>query len=54
MIVGKSLAFAPGTDVTVINALLVEILFTFALVYVVLNVAATKSTQGNSYFGLAI
>ena len=31
-----------------------EVLFTFALVYVVLNVATTKSAAGNSYFGLAI
>ena len=31
-----------------------EVLFTFALVYVVLNVATTKSGAGNSYFGLAI
>ena len=32
----------------------VEFLFTFALVYVVLNVATAKATAGNSYFGLAI
>ena len=31
-----------------------EFLFTFALVYVVLNVATAKATSGNSYFGLAI
>jgi aquaporin Z len=31
-----------------------EFLFTFALVYVVLQTATTKSTSGNSYFGLAI
>jgi aquaporin Z len=35
-------------------ALLAEFLFTFALVYVILNVATAKGTQGNSYFGLAI
>jgi aquaporin Z len=35
-------------------ALLAEFLFTFALVYVVLNVATAKATSGNSYFGLAI
>lgn len=34
--------------------LLAEFLFTFALVYVVLNVATAKATAGNSYFGLAI
>jgi aquaporin Z len=32
----------------------VELGFTFALVYVVLNTATAKATAGNSYFGLAI
>jgi aquaporin Z len=31
-----------------------EFLFTFALVYVILNVATAKATSGNSFFGLAI
>jgi len=35
-------------------ALLAEFLFTFALVYVVLNVATAKATAGNSFYGLAI
>jgi aquaporin Z len=35
-------------------ALLAEFLFTFALVFVVLNVATARGTEGNSYFGLAI
>jgi aquaporin Z len=35
-------------------ALLAEFLFTFALVYVVLNVATAKGTLGNSFYGLAI
>ena len=30
------------------------VLFTFALAFVVLNVATAKSTEGNSYFGFAI
>lgn len=34
--------------------LLVEFLFTFALVYVVLNTATAKGTSGNSFYGLAI
>ncbi|OGW90665.1 MAG: porin [Omnitrophica bacterium RIFCSPHIGHO2_02_FULL_63_14] len=38
----------------VVPALLVELVFTFALAYVVLNVATAKKTAGNSYFGLAI
>jgi aquaporin Z len=33
---------------------LVELLFTFALCYVVLNVATSRDQQGNSFFGLAI
>jgi aquaporin Z len=53
-LVGNTFAPAPGTGVGSAQALLVEILFTFALVLVVLNVAATKATAGNSYFGLAI
>jgi aquaporin Z len=36
------------------RALLAEFLFTFALVYVVLNVATAKGTAGNSFYGLAI
>lgn len=36
------------------NALIAELIFTFALVYVVLNVATAKSTAGNSNYGLAI
>lgn len=35
-------------------ALVAEFLFTFALVYVVLNVATAKGTHGNSFYGLAI
>jgi len=35
-------------------ALVAEFLFTFALAWVVLNVATAPATAGNSYFGLAI
>ncbi len=35
-------------------ALAAEVVFTAALVLVVLNVAATKQTEGNSFYGLAI
>jgi aquaporin Z len=38
----------------VVNALVVEFIFTFALCYVVLNTATSKNTAGNSYYGLAI
>ena len=37
-----------------VPALLAEFLFTFALVYVVLNTATAKGTSGNSFYGLAI
>jgi aquaporin Z len=45
---------AAAFDARVGPALVAEFLFTFALVYVILNVATAKSTSGNSYFGLAI
>ena len=38
----------------ILPALVVEGLFTFALAFVVLNVATAKKSAGNSYFGLAI
>src|SRR3954469_13241560 len=48
-----------GVAVTAITpkvgpALLVEFLFTFAIVYVVLNAATAEGTSGNSFYGLAI
>lgn len=58
---GASLALylKPDAAVTamtpaVLPALVGEAVFTFALVWVILNVATTKSTSGNSYYGLAI
>ena len=36
------------------RAIVAEFLGTFALAYVVLNVATSKATSGNSYYGLAI
>jgi aquaporin Z len=38
----------------IVFVLLAEVLFTFALALVVLNVATTKAAAGNSYYGLAI
>jgi aquaporin Z len=38
----------------VAKAFVAEFLFTFALAFVVLNVATAKATSGNSYYGLAI
>ena len=54
IITGKTIAPAPGADVSTIQALLVEAVYTFMLAYTVLNVAVSKRTQGNSYFGAAI
>lgn len=51
-LVGKS-----GTPMEIANipqALVAEFLFTFALAYVVVNVATAKGTAGNSFYGLAI
>ncbi len=39
---------------TVAPAFVAEFLYTFALVYVVLNTATAKATSGNSFYGLAI
>jgi aquaporin Z len=49
-------AGAPVTPISphVGPALLAEFLFTFALVYVVLNTATAEGTSGNSFYGLAI
>lgn len=41
-------------EMEVFPALIAEFIGAFALVYVVLNVATSKATAGNSYFGLAI
>ena len=53
-ITGRTFAPAPGPEASALAAILVEILFTFALVLVVLNTATHPKTQGNSYYGLAI
>jgi aquaporin Z len=54
MLAGKMVAPAPGAGVSTMAALLVEILFTFALALMVLNVAVSEKTKGNSFYGLAI
>jgi len=54
VISGQTFAPAPGPNVRPMSALMVEALFTFALALVVLNVATSKKTTGNSYYGLAI
>ena len=54
VISGDHAAIHPGAGVSVWAALVAEAVFTAALVLVVLNVAATKETAGNSYYGIAI
>jgi aquaporin Z len=54
VITGRTFAPAPGVGVSMIAALLVEVLYTFALCLVVLNVATAPTTAGNSFYGLAI
>ncbi|HEX7001595.1 MAG TPA: MIP/aquaporin family protein [Trueperaceae bacterium] len=54
LLASGSFTVAPGPDVGWLAALVAEILFTFALVMVVLASATAKDTKGNSFYGLAI
>jgi aquaporin Z len=54
LVSGGTPGIHPGTGVNTLSALTVETLFTTGLVLVVLNVAATRATEGNSFYGLAI
>ncbi|HLZ16723.1 MAG TPA: aquaporin [Cyclobacteriaceae bacterium] len=54
LVTGNTFAPVPGSTTSVVSALLVEIIFTFALVSVILNVAVSPSVSGNNYYGLAI
>ena len=49
-----SVPIAPSENVSLIAAILVEFLFTFALALTVLNVATARGTKNNSFYGLAI
>jgi aquaporin Z len=53
-VTGTPFGPAPAIEATTTASLLIEILFTFALALVVLNVATSAKTAGNSYYGLAI
>ena len=50
---GEVMRIAPN-DPNVLHLLVVEAIFTFALVLVILNVATNPKTEGNSYYGLAM
>ncbi|HQY90702.1 MAG: aquaporin [Caldilinea sp.] len=51
-LLGITTAEPAALDMT--KAITAEFLFTFALAFVVLNVATAKGTDGNSFYGLAI
>jgi aquaporin Z len=53
-VLGDTFAPAPGSNATTTGALLIELLYTFALALVVLNSAASARTHGNSFYGIAI
>lgn len=44
----------PNTSYSSLQIILSELIFTFLLVLVILNVATNKKTEGNSYYGFAI
>ncbi len=54
VVTGQTFAPTPSADASMTAALLVEVLYTFALAYVVLNTAVARKVVPNSYFGLAI
>jgi aquaporin Z len=54
VIVAKPEAVPAATGRALVAAIVVEVLFTFALAYTVLNVATSKSHPNNSFYGLAI
>jgi aquaporin Z len=54
LVSGHTPGIHPGAKVGTLSALAVEVAFTLALVTVVFNSAATRATQGNSFYGLAI
>ncbi len=51
---GKTFAISPSASATISQVLLVEVLFTFALVSVILVLVATKALEGNQIYGLTI
>jgi aquaporin Z len=53
-IMGQSFAPAPAEGASLMAAMLIEVLYTFALALVVLDSAASAKTHGNSFYGLAI
>jgi aquaporin Z len=54
LVSGATPGIHPGEGVNPLAAVAVEAVFTMSLVLVVLNVAVSKATAGNSFYGLAI
>merc|ERR1719408_77796 len=53
-ILGATFTLQPGVGYTSVDAAAVEVLFTAALVFVVLSVALSEQDKHNHYYGLAI
>lgn len=51
---GHTFTIAPVGQYSLMSAMIVEVLYTMALCYVVLNVTTTRKQDGSNYFGLAI
>lgn len=54
MFLDRTFAPEPGPLATTATAIMIEALYTFLLALVVLNVATSPATEGNSYYGIAI
>ena len=54
VVTGQTFAPMPEAGGGIVAPLVIEVLFTFLLALVVLNVATHPKTAGNSYYGLAI
>jgi aquaporin Z len=54
LVIGSTFYPKPKVDYNYFDAIILELLFSFVLVSVVLNTATTKKNIGNSFFGLAI
>src|SRR5213593_1632370 len=54
LVSGHTPGIHPGVGMAALQALGVEVVFTGALVLVILNVAVSRATQGNPFYGVAI
>lgn len=53
-VTGETIAVEPAEGMALWRVALVEVLYTFALVSVILNVATSKDHPGNGFYGIAI